>query len=211
MNISVLSLVASSLFAHSPLFAGNQLTFENGHFGKVSSTIFYNQKNLFLKDSTFTQIFGTIIHNSNENDHQTIEGEEYAGINPINIDGNSAPQSITIKQCTFNAIKNDNNDNPFTIINKKISLYITDSLFNNCESNNGIIYLECRCLTMTHTCSFGSQCNYRHCFLYYLCKQDDFSIILYNSICESKIQTNDKSVTVNIYFSYGDQYLKCNY
>ena len=49
MNITILSLTTYSIFSHSPFFVGNQLTFINGRFSKITSKIFYNQKNLLLQ------------------------------------------------------------------------------------------------------------------------------------------------------------------
>lgn len=209
MNITILSLTTYSIFSHSPFFVGNQLTFINGRFSKITSKIFYNQKNLLLKESTFTQIHGSIIHNTNENDRQTIKDIEFSNSHKFNDTEIIDTKSITIYNCQFNSISDE--ENPFLIKDDDITLYITDTLFNSCRSENGILSLQCRCFTMTHTCSFHSLCNYRTCFLFLNCKKNDFSIILYNSIYESVINTvNNKQVTANIYCSYGDQYLKCN-
>lgn len=58
--------------------------------------------------------------------------------------------------------------NPLKITNDKLSVYITNTLFNQCKSLNGVIFLEsCHCLTMTHTCSFKSHCKSNRCFLFY--------------------------------------------
>lgn len=182
MNITFLSLISTSTFSNSPLFVGNQVTFINVIFQKTSSTIFFNQHRLFLKNSIFKRVYGHILYNTNENNRQTITND-FSETNKFNITELLESRSITIYNCKFDQITDDN---PMLIKNKDISLYITDSLFNQCKSTNGVIFLEnCRCLTMTHTCSFHSSCSYGACFLNSRCLENDFSIILYNSIYES--------------------------
>lgn len=206
MNITVLSLIYSSLLLKAPAFVNNRLSLMNCNFQKFSYLLFYNQKNLNIKSTLFSQGLGGIIHNEKEYDqignHLTVSGETFDSMYAPSSDTGLA---ITITECSF---VNINGDSIF-VQNPQISVYITSCLFNKCTASKVIIELQrSRCLTITHTCSFDSYGNEEVVFLYYDCVQEDFSICLYSTFVQTR--TDKQNSVYNIKCRSGSQYFRCN-
>lgn len=206
MNITILSLFSSSLISGSPSFVGNDLSMINSGFKKFTSILFLNQQNLLLKGTNFIQGLSSVIHNTNSNNNIQFYQKNFNTLfrNHLNDEDNN--KSVSVMECTFDKVIDDN-DNTIRIKDITISLYITDTLFRSCYSKDGILGLQsCRCLTMTHTCSFESKCQFGCGFINYQCKKEDFSIFTYNTIVSS---TKVNGETYDIYCDYGDQYYRC--
>lgn len=61
MNITILSLISSSLLSNSPAFVDNRLTITNSQFKWFTCLLFLNQDNLLLENSRFKQGLNGII------------------------------------------------------------------------------------------------------------------------------------------------------
>ncbi|KAK8896074.1 hypothetical protein M9Y10_013964 [Tritrichomonas musculus] len=209
MNITILSLISSASYSLAPFFVGNKLSLINVHFSKHITSLLYNQESLLLRGSYFEQIYGNVLLNEEEEKHQLFKGITFN--DKFDIGQINSPKSVTIMNCFFTNI-NALSGNPLKIDSDRVSLYITDTLFDNCKSENGVIYLSrTRCATITHICSRQSLCSHDNNFLFYSCNRDDFSIFLYNSIYESTMGNYENSMnTFSVRCLDGDQYFKCN-
>lgn len=214
MNITILSLITSSIYSNSPAFIGKNISLANCNFHKVFPLIFYNQKGLNVKDTAFTKVIGGIILNS-VND-PIIEGNHWTysytytsqfDKSQISTETNVA---ITFYGCLFLEVGNYGDTNPLLIEgdSKNITIYITRSTFVNCKSKEGEVILKsCRCITITHLCSFNSQSNGRYGFCNINCRPNDFFIFIYSTIV-----TDDNyggNAQDNILCQSGDQYFRC--
>ena len=209
MNITILSLISSASYSLAPFFVGNKLSLINAHFSKHITSLLYNQESLLLRGSYFDQMYGNVLLNEEEEKHQLFKGITFN--DKFDIGQIKSPKSVTIMNCFFTNI-NALSGNPLKIDSDRVSLYITDTLFDNCKSENGVIYLSrTRCATITHICSRQSLCSHNNNFLFYSCNRDDFSIFLYNSIYESTMGNYENSMnTFSVRCLDGDQYFKCN-
>lgn len=211
MNITILSLISSASYSPAPFFVGNKLSLINGHFSKHITSLLYNQESLLLRGSYFDQIYGNVLLNEEDEKHQLFEDISFNADNKFDIGQINNPKSVTIMNCFFTNI-NDLSGNPLKIDSDRVSLYITDTLFDNCKSENGVIYLSrTRCATITHICSRQSLCVHDNNFLFYSCNRDDFSIFLYNSIYDPTMESYEHNMnTYSVKCLDGDQYFKCN-
>lgn len=198
----------------SPAFARHNLSSINSQFQKFSSLLFYNQKCLYLKRTSFLDGLNGIIYNDVETitmeNHITISKEEF--INPYKPEENSV--SITIMDCIFNNIRASDDPKQLKYIiridEQNIALYITHSYFNNFFATEGEIRLDkTRCSTITHICASNIKTGNRVSFLYYNCVPDDFSILLFSTLVDTGRDDNSNDANT-IYCMNGDQYYRCN-
>lgn len=106
-------------------------------------------------------------------------------------------KAVSIINCIFTDI-NNNGGNYIFIGDKNVSVYLSDNVFSNCQSKNGVICLErCRCVTVTHTCSYKSSSISNYIFYYYNCQEKDLSIFLYSTIVDSNLDSNNITSTYN--------------
>ena len=216
MNITILSLVSSSILSHSPVFIKNQYSLKQCHFQNFLSLLFYNPNNLDVRDTSFYKGQGGIIliGDSVKNDpHWTYSGDFNSSINSKNEGFSNKRISVTFYSCSFITI----NSNPIYISPDKIdnafvniSVYITRSTFAYCNSGNGVLYLEnCRCITITHTCSLNSKGENTQAFLFAVCNPEDFLIFLYNSIITDNTYSCPDKEYKNIFSKSGNNYFRC--
>ncbi|KAK8871357.1 hypothetical protein M9Y10_007079 [Tritrichomonas musculus] len=217
MNLTILAFISPALLSHSSIFVCNHLSVIDSKFNKFFPTLFYNQQSLFLKNSQFTHGLSGVILKTSNNDQKTFYDEVFdsksykEGFKDVllNIQYN---RSITIMGCSFIKISASDGIEYSTIqINGKyVSLYMTDNIFNSCKSNQGVIRLEMtRCISMSHTCSFQSECQSKSAFLNCHCEPDDFFINIYNTIVDSKKSSTQQSI-FNSFCNSGNQYYRCN-
>lgn len=210
MNITVLSLISFSLINYSPAFVNNDLSFIQCHFNRFISLLFFNPNYLNVKDTMFTNGLGGVIHinsvykNGNQwKYNQTFNNEKLFNNNEVN--NVYEAFAVTFDKCLFLSI---DTPSPVLITNKMVSVYFTDSNFVNCKSNQGVLSLKhCRCVTITHVCSFNSQAGSESAFLYMDCKPEDFFIFLYSSIATDS--TYQSTPYQNVKCLSGDQYIRC--
>lgn len=214
MNITALNLIFPLLVIQSPAFIGNHLSFINSKFTKFTSVLFYNQKSLYLEKSKFTQGINGIIYKDSQNDQESFyqktydssnfKSSFYEKIEKIN------DKSISIIDCIFQNLLNSDT-NSILISNDNVSVYMSDNIFNNCQSKDGVIRLRrSRCVTVTHTCSLNSKSKYEYYFYYYDCRKEDFSIFLYSTIVNSESLDDQEKDTYTLFCKDGNQYSRCN-
>lgn len=207
MNITFLSLISLSLHTNSPFLVGNRLFLTNCKFQRISSLLFYNQRNLYLKSVLFNQAINGIIHNDNEitieGPHIIVQNEQFEDIFQKTID---KPSSLSIIECTFMNINNKN----AIYVNNQVSLYITKSFFSSCKNTPRVISLDqLRCVTVTHCCVSQCSSNLEAIFLYADCKENDFSLFLYNTMIDTERTGNSNDGSV-IFSKSGSHYYRCN-
>lgn len=208
LNLTILSFVSSISFSHSPAFVGNRMEFNKGNLNRITSLYFYNQQNLLLTNSIFDKTLNGIVLNNVNDQYQhdthfnlTFQGEYLFLIDP------EPKRSVSIIECTF---KDINAKYAISINSEYVSLYITKCLYLNCRSSeNGVVNIgKCRCLTISHVCCSEA---YSHkeggSFLVSYCAENDFSIVIYNSVVDS---SSDSSNSYVFYPHYGNQYFRCN-
>ena len=213
LNFTVLSLVTTSLISHSPAFVNNHFTISKCEFQLFSTLLFYNQQKLHLQSSSFKKGLGGILYIDNsikqENDRKTYQNITFKE----QLDMPNQEMSATIMECIFDQVHTNGLSTPHVIFVNAVdrSLYITDTTFIDCTSQKGILFLQsCRCLTMTHTCCFHSECDNGYSFFYCDCKDEDFFVFIYSTIVSSKVSSDqDKSSICNTFCKNGDQYYKC--
>lgn len=207
MNLTILALTCSHFYYHSPAFVNNDLVLINSHLKQFSSTLFFNQQSLLLKNTEFSKGLGGIVYNeydgsmNNENHlNETFDGK------PITIDS-ELKRSISIIGCKFLNIQDKNT---IFVDRDSISIYITSSIFISCRAvQNGVVLLQrARCLTMTHVCTYDCGCHTESGFLNYDCRDIDFSYCLYNTFTKST--TGDYENSFNIFVRSGSQFYRCN-
>lgn len=209
MNITILSLAASSIYSPSPVFVGKHFSLTHCYFQKAFPLFFYDQVTLHVKDSSFYKGLGGVLLISEPvvNDVHWTYSETFS--NGINIDVNFEKDksiSVSFIGCSFISIKQD----VIAITKKELSLYITRSTFANCESTNGVAYLaQCRCVTITHTCSLNSKGSSNCAFLNMDCNSEDFFMCLYSSIITENNYDPAANEPKNFYCQNGVQYIRC--
>lgn len=211
MNITVTSLIYSALLAPSPAFISNRLYFSTCKFQKFTSLLFYNQKELNIKNTVFAYGLNSVIRNDHEitqkDQHIDIKKETFSNENYY--EKKTGSFSISIVECSFlNIIKKQS----ILIEGDKLSVYITQCYFYQCNPSDsgGVILLQrSRCLTLTHTCALECKGVGNKGFLYYDCIESDFSLFLYNSISKTTYDVISDS-RFNIFCKSGSQYFRCN-
>lgn len=209
LNLTILSLASSTLFSHSPSFVGNRMEFNKGYLNRLASLIFYNQQNLLLTKSIFERaLHGIVLNDVNDQyQHDVIPNINYIGNEVLTIEPNPK-RSVSIIECTF---KDINSNYAIHINSDNVSLYITQCLFSNCTSKeSGVVNIgQCRCLTISHVCSSKSNLKEKTggAFLFSKCFENDFSIVLYNSVVDSNgLSENSRALMPHS----GNQYFRCN-
>lgn len=206
MNITILSLVSSSLINNSPALVNNNFTFINSHLKHFTSTIFYNQYSLLVQKSSFLNGLGGIIFNEHDNQYNNEPIKDKSFTEPF-IPNRDIKRSISVMDCQFINIRAE-----YTIFidTEAISLYLTSSIIKSCFSTGtGVISLRrARCFTITHVCTFESGSGSDAGVLNYDCMDQDFSYCLYNTFAKS--QTTNNANAFNIFARSGLQYYRCN-
>ena len=205
MNITLLSIISPILMDHSPAFVGNHLNIIKAKFSYFYPLLFYNQQTLLLKASKFSKGLSGIIHYNGGNNQELIYNQSFNDINFqndfISIVSKAKNQSVTIADCSFIKITKPQNEGSPILIkgnDNNISVYMTDNIFQACYSLQGVIALKkCRCVTMTHICSYESTCESQYAFLFNNCVPGDFSIFVYNTIVNSKQNNNNDAYNIN--------------
>lgn len=215
MNFTTLNLIYPLLLSYSPAFVNNNWAIVNSEFNKFTPLLFYNQQNIFLKGSKFKNGLNGIILNKNENTEKYFYNTTFDETNFTNLFSNEIKNvensSISIIDCSFIDMYNLET-NSILVKNHNVSLYMSDNIFYNCKSKDGVIRLEeCRCVTVTHTCSLKSASKSNYYFYYYDCDKEDFSIFLYSTIVDSvSIEEGQKRDIFDFFCKNGNQYSRCN-
>ena len=94
MNVTILSLISSSLLSSSPCFVGNYISCNNCKFSKMQSLLYYNQLNLHLRNSQFKHALnGIILYNYEtitDGLHVTVKNEKFQKTYGPNLPGPSS-------------------------------------------------------------------------------------------------------------------------
>ena len=99
MNITISSLIYSTIFAPSPFFVNKYYSFNECHLQKFSQILFYNQRILHLRKSIFSNGLNSIVYNNNvletdeDNKHKNLFKENRSGeeghFEQVNVDSES--------------------------------------------------------------------------------------------------------------------------
>lgn len=209
MNITILFLASSSFYSLSPAFVNHHLALSNCNFQKFYPLLFYNQNTLNVKDTIFSKGLNGIalINEPIIKGNQITFSENFTDFNN-NLIPSGEKKAVTFINCLFDSIGFSDKKNVIVIKNDMISLYITRSTFYNCYSNNGVLYLDqCRCVTITHTCSVNSKSGSDASYLNINCKDKDFFVFLYSTVITT--DGYEAACDWNILCRSGDQYFRC--
>lgn len=91
-----------------------------------------------------------------------------------------------------------------------IIICITQCLFSDCRSKESVVVNigKCRCLTISHACCSRAYSKKEGApFLYSKWGDNDFSIVLYNTVVDS---SSDSSYSYALYPHNGNQYYRYN-
>lgn len=217
MNFTFLSLISSAMLTNSPAFVGDHYSLVHCHFQKFFPLIFYNNRyGLNVKDTTFSKgINGIVIIDGKIIDGQHYTYSEIFQSESATFDSGNHQDvkdikniSITFNGCLFLQVGKFENCNPFRINKVDFSVYVTRTTFAYCRSTSGVMVLDqCRCVTITHVCSFNSAGFGEKSFIYANCHKTDFFIFLFSTIVtDDKLEGNGFA---NVYCQFGDQYVRC--
>lgn len=192
MNITILSLVSSSLVSTSPIFVGNSLSMIKTNFNHFATSLFYNQNNIFIQNSIFSNALGNyIIISSNDQPYTEVNDESYC-----------------YKQ-DFNELKTKIENTKFIniycskqfihIYGTSNSLEISNCYFINCSSSDAIISIkECNSIKIERSYSIKSSSHGSNCIFMNGILSSSNSLINLTSITDSVIdKPNQKEIYIN--------------
>lgn len=207
LNFTIFNLICANIISFSPAFVNNQVAVSKSYFNRISFLIFYNQQNLYINNSYFKKSLDSIIsadYIEDFNDHISYHDSSYDNY----IQFPEKQKSISILGCVFIDINLINlSKSVINIDGPQHSLYITDTTFTNCTTDNGTIFITTgRCVTITHSCCSDCIGLTGGAFLYYKCQ--DYLVFLYSTLIFHDNYT--KSIySANSNFISGDQTYKC--
>lgn len=203
------------MITHSPTYVGNYMKMNNCHFQKFSSLLFFNQKSLYLRDTSFKQGLNGVIKHESYINSSIVDDPEFNQINSTTFNDESFNNNIMFETSMKNSV--------FTIINcffadiifdeglitvKKASFYLTESTFINCNGTSKTVCLDqSRCNTISHICCTNVTVNDGPSFVYGNGEKNDFFILLYSTIVGKSTDTHNGETS--IYTQYGLQYHRC--
>lgn len=155
INITVISFSLSFCFSNSPLFVGKTNIMSQSYFKYFNPTIFYNNNNLYLEKTTFSQGIGAIIV-SEKNKMIHIKADEdkkeldYVSTNYSQIlkEGNKV---IIIRDCRFLKLTDIADDAIIKLYNNP-TVYMTSLTFSDCSYSKYLMQLTTKATTITHIC-----------------------------------------------------------